>query len=732
MTMYLDVALPVPLRDTFTYAYEGDPEDPQIGARVSVTFGGRTLTGVIIAVTETTTFDSSKIKPITQLLDREPVLPDELLQLCHWGAQYYLHPLGEVINSALPQRYRDGKPPAAKTIYAHTSEGLGLPDTALKGATRQQEIHQYLLTHQYLSREEFNMLGLSKAALKTLTEKGLVEKKEANIAANTLDIEATTPLLNEPHKVLNAEQQAVFDQIRCHHYSCLLLYGATGSGKTEIYLQVIARVLQSGKQALVLIPEIGLTPQTISRFRNRFSISIAELHSNIAEGERASAWERAKSGEARIVIGTRLASLTPFKNLGVIVVDEEHDRSYKQQDGFKYSARDISIFRAHNLSIPIILGSATPSLESLHNAKKNKYMTLVLKERAGGASKPRICTIDLKNKETQHGLTLEAVDELRNTLARGQQAIVFVNRRGYAPSLICHSCGWTAECKACDARMTVHSTPYHLRCHSCDRSRKAPSRCPSCGGLQLNTFGLGTEQIEQGLTALFPDTPIMRIDRDSTRKKGSFQDKLVRNDQPCVFVGTQMLAKGHHLPNLTLVVIVDADQGLLSPDFRGIEQMGQLIIQISGRAGRASHPGRVVVQSHRPDHPLLQKLLKSGYDNFAQNILAQRHDANLPPYWYTVFIRAESKRSDNSLNFLAQARAIISRRVVNYSGVQVLGPHPSAIEKVNNRFRYTLQLKCPSRKTLQQCLKEALQDIDQLALAKRTRWSIEVDSLSPA
>ncbi len=743
MTIYLHVALPVPLRDTFTYSYSIDErridekgvveasQQAQPGARVLVEFGTRELVGVIVDTATSTALNADKIKPISSLIDDHALLPQELLQLCRWASQYYLHPLGEVINAALPQRYREGRPRATTFVYAHTKEGLGLPDTALKGAAKQHEIHARLLYHGQLCEDEFKTLGLSGSALKALIAKGIVAKNAVG------ERPATPPparLLREPPKALNAEQQSAFDQIRYHNYACYLLDGATGSGKTEVYLQVIARVLQSGKQALVLIPEIGLTPQTISRFCNRFNVAIAELHSNVAEAARARAWESARSGEAGIVIGTRLASLAPFHKLGVIVIDEEHDRSYKQQDGFKYSARDLSVFRARALNIPVILGSATPSLESLLNVTTKKYQTLRLRRRAGGAREPTIVTVDLRQQETLHGLTSEALAMLRRTLAQDEQAIVFVNRRGYAPSLICHACGWSADCASCDVRLTVHSQPYHLRCHYCDRSSKVPRHCPQCGAKQLNTAGLGTEQLEQNLQKLFPQTPVLRIDRDSTRQKGSLQNKLLQsqNAGACIFVGTQMLAKGHHLARLTLVIIVDADQGLLGPDFRSVEQMGQLITQVAGRAGREQAAGQVMVQTHRPDHPLLKQLLEFGYATFARELLAQRKSAKLPPYWYVAFFRAESKRAENSLNFLSQARSIIEQQTQGLENLTTLGPHPSAIEKINDRYRYALQVSCASRNLLQRCLRQALPQIEQLALARRTRWSLDIDSLNPA
>lgn len=732
MPTYLHVALPVPLRETFSYYYDGSQGEAKIGARVKVPFTGRELVGVITAINDKPNCAADKIKDIERLIDTDPIMPEELMNLCLWAASYYHHPVGEVVYSALPQRYRDGEMPPQKEIYVHTAEGKGLPDTALKRAKKQQALHQHLLKYGQIQLEELKSLDIPQSAVKGLAERGLIHKI---IEPETASDEPGTieNLFNEPPLQLNSEQAAAFQAIQYHRFETYLLQGATGSGKTELYLHAIASTLNRGKQALVLIPEIGLGPQTIRRFQQRFRVKIAELHSHVAEAARARAWYEAKTGQARIVIGTRLASLTPFNNLGIIIIDEEHDRSFKQQDGFKYSARDISIYRAHQLNIPVILGSATPSLETYNNAKRARYRSLVLERRAGSARPPSLESVDLRLQTLTAGLSNSAIEALHTTVERGEQALIFVNRRGYAPALLCQHCGWSADCKYCDARMTVHTLHAHLRCHHCDRSSRLPKSCPQCASNQLATSGFGTEQIEQALTQIFAQTPVIRIDRDSTKTKNSFEEKLANahSNEACIFVGTQMLAKGHHLPNLTLVIIADADQGLLSPDYRSLESMGQLITQVTGRAGREDKPGHVMIQTYRPEHPLLQTLIKHGYIAFAEAVLEQRLHARLPPFTYTAVFRAESKHSKICLEFLKVVRQTLDK-LDGSRHLILVGPHPAAMEKINERYRFSLQIFCASRQYLQNVLGRGIEEIDQHALSKRTRWSLDVDSVAPA
>jgi len=731
--LYLAVSMPVPLRRLFDYTLPKDSNvsDPEqlIGCRVRAKFGPQELIGVIVSCHQQPSIAPEKIRSIEEIIDKTALIPTELLKLCHWAASYYHHPIGEVIQTALPQALRQGKnAEITAPVWQLTTEAKGLPSEALKRARKQQEVLQYLLQYPYLTREQADSLEISNATLNAMLKKGLLEKTQRAVASQ---LPSDAPVLNENPPALTEEQQNALKQIHYHKYTCYLLEGATGSGKTEVYLQIIASVLQRGLQVLLLIPEIGLTPQTLSRIRQRFNRSIAELHSNVSESQRCRHWINARDGKAQIVVGTRLASLTPMHRLGAIIIDEEHDLSFKQQDGLRYSARDLSIYRARHLNIPVILGSATPSLESLHNAIQGRYEHLRLTQRAGNARAPKLKILDLRQKQLKAGLCEDALNAINQVISRGHQALVFINRRGYAPTLLCHVCGWYAGCPNCDARLTLHSSPPRLHCHHCGVERGVYRHCPSCGSNDLNPKGLGTEQTEQYLQQQFTDTPIIRIDRDSTQQKMAMQRHLERaaKGEPCILIGTQMLAKGHHLPKIALVVVVDGDQGLLSADFRGAERMGQLITQVAGRAGREEIPGTVLIQSHTPDHPLLELLLERGYHRYARELLGERHVSGLPPYTHMVVFRAESKRAENATAFLSMVATTCASAKAPSKELRYLGPIPARMEKLNERFRYQLQITASSRRTLQELLGSVLESIDQHALSKRTRWSVDVDAL---
>jgi len=732
---YAAVAIPVPMRQLFDYKLPDTLPcnltiHSLIGCRVKVNFNFQQLIGVIVSCHQTPSYDPSKIKKIAEIIDTTSLIPAELLSLCQWASQYYHHPIGETLFTALPKTFRQGKTNNEKReAWQLSTEGKGLPHSALKRAKKQQSLLQYLQQNPYITRDELSAQNISLSTVKMLIEKQLVEPIFLEPNTSTTPIATQTQLLKQQPLTLNDEQRDAISRIRYHQFGTYLLEGTTGSGKTEVYLQVIARVLQAGQQALILIPEIGLTPQTIQRFQQRFNCRIAELHSGVNESARRQNWLDAKEGRAQIIIGTRLASFTPLQRPGIIIIDEEHDLSYKQQDSLRYSARDLSIYRAASLGIPIILGSATPSLESLHNALQGRYQHLRLTKRAGAAQPPSITVVDIRQQVLKAGLCKTAVQSLTETLKQGYQAMVFINRRGYAPTLLCHSCGWSAECRHCDTHLTLHQQPRHLHCHHCDHQQPVPRQCPECASTQLDTKGLGTEQTEEWLQQQFPETPILRVDRDSTRQQNSLAQTLkkVENGDPCILIGTQMLAKGHHLPRMALVIIVNCDQGLLSADFRGPERMGQLIVQVSGRAGREEIPGKVLIQSHTPEHPLLECLLRHGYHQFARSLLNQRQTTSLPPFYFSVLFRAESKRAENAVAFLKIVATECAKLAPPSPQIHYLGPIPAQMERINERYRFQFQIKAASRKGLQNLLKNALKVIDQHALAKRTRWSVDVD-----
>jgi len=726
MPLILLVALPTPLRRLFEYL-PGDDFDPAtpVGVRLRVPFGSQTLIGVLVGLSDEAQYPVDKLRPVEAVLDRKPVLPEEILALCRWVSDYYQHPLGEVLHAALPVQMRKVEAQQEPVIaWRHAVAGRGLPEHAFPRSPRQQQLHQLLLQHEVLTEAHIRQAGIAKSVIQAMADKGLIVPVEVTgVPEGRPDV-----ILAEQPQTLNSEQQAALEQIRYHRYDTYLLEGTTGSGKTEVYMHAIARALQAGHQVLMLVPEIGLAPQTLQRFRKRFAVPVVQLHSAVAEAERTRNWRAATSGAARLVIGTRLAVFTPMPDLGLIILDEEHDQSFKQQEGLRYSARDVAVMRAFRASIPLVLGSATPSLESLHNALQGRYRHLTLTRRAGGAQVPEVQLIDMR-REAEGPVSAAALEALRRTLARGEQALVFINRRGYAPALLCRQCGWVANCTACAARLTLHSNPRHLRCHHCDLQKPVPAQCPSCHNTDLTALGQGTERCESLLQAHFPGTEILRVDQDSMSRKNSMEalaQKLALGE-PCILVGTQMLAKGHHFPRVTLAVLLDIDQGLFSGDFRGPERMGQQLIQVAGRAGRGELPGRVLLQTYQPDHPLLQILLTEGYSTFARTLLQERHATRLPPVWAMAMLRAESKRAENAVEFLRRALATARKLAPPSPQVQYLGPLPALMEKRHHRYRYQLQVTCAKRAQLQALLKEWVEQLEQLPLAQRVRWSLDVD-----
>lgn len=729
--VFLQLAIPTPLRRRFDYLPpENLPaaqlEQWQPGMLLRVPFGAQEVIGVLLAINNTTQYPLHQLKPVIASVESRPAFTPELLALCLWAADYYQSPPGEALHTALPALLRQGEVAQVRgeTLYRLSTHGKGLPDGALKRAPKQAALLAALQEREFLSRADLDVLAIARTHLKTLIDKGLVEAYEerpSNIHSKTI--------LREQPLILGSEQQAALERIAHSGFQVSLLDGATGSGKTEVYLQAIARVLAEGKQALVLVPEIGLTPQTLARFQRRFALPIVALHSGLNDRERLDAWVKARNGDARIIIGTRSAIFTPLQNPGIIIIDEEHDNSFKQQDGFRYSARDLAVMRASRLDIPLLLGTATPSLETLHNGLQGRYQYLRLTQRAGTAQAPTIQLLDIRAQTLHEGFAPETLAAIATDISAGNQVLVFINRRGFAPTLECHDCGWLANCNHCDARMTVHQNPRHLHCHHCGHQRPLIRRCPSCHSDKLQPLGQGTERSEAALQQAFPNTRILRVDRDSTRNRNAMHNLLqeVHTGEPCILVGTQMLAKGHHFADVTLVVIIDADAGLFSTDFRGPERMGQLLLQVAGRAGREEKPGRVILQSHHTEHPLVQTLMYNGYHAFAECILRERHITQLPPYRHLALLRAESKRPELAVEFLRVARQRAEQLQASSPQLHYLGPLPAMLEKRGDRFRYQLQFNSAHRKPLQLLLTELAQQLEQEAIGKRVRWSIDVD-----
>lgn len=546
-------------------------------------------------------------------------------------------------------------------------------------------------------------------------------------AASKKNLPVVEPTTDAP-LTLNDEQAAALSAICAtpDQFNVFLLDGVTGSGKTEVYLQAIARALADQKQTLVLVPEISLTPQTIARFRARFAVPVAALHSSLSDGERMAVWLAARSGEAKIVIGTRSAIFTPFAELGLVIVDEEHDLSFKQQDRFRYHARDMAVLRARLNNIPVILGSATPSLESLLNAKRDRYQALHLSVRAGGATLPTFKLLDVRKEKMREGLSAALLNAMRVELQSGNQVMLFLNRRGFAPMLFCSQCNWVAGCKRCDARMVCHRSPRELRCHHCDTRAPIPKQCEACQSTELDQIGLGTQRVEEILHAEFKDIRVIRVDRDTINTRDALHELLaqINTNEPAILLGTQMLAKGHHFPQVTLVGVIDADHGLFSPDYRAAEQMGQLLMQVAGRAGRAEKPGSVIIQTKCPDHPHLLTLIQEGYPAFARTLMAEREQFSLPPYAYSAVLRAEAYAESTASRFLEKIKKM-GGQVSEV--VSLLGPVPAVMAKKKGLHCQNLLIKAGQRQVLQRFLVGLLQKMDELPGRQTVRWVLDVD-----
>ncbi len=726
----LKVAVPCQLPTLLDYRLDAtlSPRNVVPGMRVVVPFRRQTCIGVVFGITASSGLPDDKLKTVLELPDAVAVYPPSMLDLLRWASRYYLHPVGMVANAALPARLRrcgqSFSQPAEPDVWcaAPASE----PDH-LRRAPRQRQILALLSRYpDGLDRHQLDgMTSNWRAPLQALVDKRLVVKRR-----RTCRPSSTPP---PPPRQLNREQVDAISRIlqpasgpaddtRIH-----CLFGVTGSGKTEVYLALIRHYLQQDKQILVMVPEIGLTPQISHRLTEALPVRIAVFHSGLNESQRYAAWYDAASGRARVLVGTRSSVFTPMPDLGLIILDEEHDGSYKQQDGFRYNARDLAVVRARNENCRIVLGSATPSLETLNNINEQRYHVSYLRQRANARPAPSLQLINLCNQKIQEGLSATLIERITRHLDQDGQVLLFINRRGFSPLLMCHHCGWHMQCPRCDSNMTYHKRHHQVRCHHCDCQRPAPERCGECGSDEVIAIGSGTERIETVLKTLFPDTRISRIDRDSTRRKGSLQAKLARarSGETGILVGTQMLAKGHDFPNLTLVAILDTDQALYSSDFRAAEHLAQLVTQVAGRAGRAEKTGEVILQTHHPEHPLLQSLLHDGYRTFAEKALQERRQAGLPPCRHMVMLRSESVRPNDGKTFLQEAVQVLQQ--ANRENVDIFGPVSAPMEKRAGRYRYQLMLQASSRSTLNRLLHHCLDAISRLKSARRARWSIDVD-----
>ena len=721
------VALNTPVDCLFDYmAPEATKND--IGLRVRVPFGKKLMTGIIMGVGSDTPVLPEKLKPAEYIFREIPPLPTQLLDLFRFCSDYYHHPLGMVVMNGLPSKLRDRKLTQPKKsvgdfLYRLTDSGKQIDTSSIPSRNSvQRQLLAQLRTTGVISGKDAKQF--SSRAIKILKEfivQGWVEEIPVlpTIATETPSI-----------PTLTAEQEIAVNAVTAEigKFNTWLLHGVTGSGKTEVYLRIIAHVLSQGLQTLVLIPEINLTPQLEAIFRARFpDIPLVSLHSGLNDNERVTGWLQAQRGDAKIILGTRLAVFTPLPELGLVIVDEEQDSSFKQQEGLRYSARDIAIFRARQVNVPVILGSATPSLESFHNAINHRYRSLRLLSRAiKNATLPTINCIDTRTAKISEGLSEPLIKALENCLNQKQQSLVFINRRGFAPVLLCKSCAWTANCHRCASRLVVHLREKKLHCHHCGHIENFPRACPKCGDQDIMPFGHGTQRIEDKLAERFPNARILRIDRDSIRRKDAWQVILstIQKQEVDILVGTQLLAKGHDFPNLSLVGILNPDISLYSTDFRASERLFIQLMQVAGRAGRAGIAGNVLIQTEFPGHPLYHALKRHDYDSLAQTLLAERKVADFPPFVYQALLRAQAHRIDNALDFLSNAAAVAQPP----GNIEIFDPVPAQMSRLKGLERAHLLVQSHSRKRLQIFLAEWHKKLKAIS-TRKIRWVLDIDPM---
>lgn len=730
------VALDVPLNRLFDYL--SDKSEIRIGQRVLVPFGRRNLIGIVLSQSDSSDYPIEKLKSVKQVFIDETPLDAELLKLIRFSADYYQYPLGQALLSALPVRLRQVAPAVARKQFIYSLTDLGRSQTVAQLPKRQLVTHRVfsaLLASNTVSEAELDTISSSaRKAAKQLVANGWASAKQVHLLQRVAEIPtAQVPELNDE------QQSAVAEVIKdSHHFKSWLLHGITGSGKTEVYIRLMQHVLmQNEAQVLVLVPEINLTPQLEARFRSRFSgIPLVSLHSHLSESERLHHWQLAQSGVARIIIGTRLSVFTPLPHLKLIIIDEEHDGSYKQQDSMRYHARDVALVRAKWLNIPVVLGSATPSLESWHNAtvtaaglKANKYHLLSLNQRAVTAAQlPIIHCIDTTKVHLQHGFTPQLIEALKLRISRGEQSLLFINRRGFSPVLLCSACHWIAPCTRCSSRLVVHLGQRKLRCHHCGYEQKIPNQCPSCGNADLHPTGHGTQRLEQTLAQLLPTARIARVDKDSISKKNALVEILdkVHRQEIDILVGTQMLAKGHDFPNLTLVGVIDADSALHSPDFRASERLFAQLMQVAGRAGRADKTGQVIIQTQFPEHVLFNALRRQDYASYANALLHERQQMQFPPYIFMALLRAEANDFNLVHQFLSYAFKVA--RDLN-TKVVVYDPIRPQMERLKGMERGYVLMQAGNRGVLQKLLNRLVAQLRGHTASAKVRWAIDVDPL---
>lgn len=713
----IEVAVPCPLRNTFTYAAPANL-GIQPGQWVEVPFGRRHVTGLVMSLnpekTETTSFE---IKAVRGLNDRLPTVSPELLELINWAIRYYHAAPWDVINSVTPQKILSQKAAVQKSWQLKPDADL----EQLNRAPKQKALANWIAEQGQVIDEQINTAGFSSAMRRELLKREILDE---------IAIEAELPFGDPRHEIrLNKEQTQAVAAVDITGNTTYLLVGPTGSGKTEVYLELAQRLIDQGKQVLILVPEIGLTPQTEQRFRDAIRGRIGTYHSGMTDSSRRQAWFASMQGKVDLVIGTRSAIFLPFKNLGLIAIDEEHDQSYKQQEGWRYHARQIAAVRAKQHDIPLLMGSATPSLDSLLNVKRDRSRLLRLTQRHQNRPMPEWQLVTPSTCEPDLPISVDLLKQMKATLERGEQILLFLNRRGFAPSYECQNCRWVATCSDCSVRLTAHRQRNVLICHQCGHNEPIPTRCGQCQSQRLEMLGVGTERLETFLTAQMPEHPVLRIDRDSTRSRGSLKQLLdqASQGQPCILVGTQMLAKGHHFPAVTLSIILGIDQGLLSADPCALEQTAQLCVQVAGRAGRGDRPGQAVIETALPSHPAITELVGQGYEAFANTLLEERKTHSHPPFGYWSILRVE--HTDFSVCETVLTKVVESTQPHLKASTILLGPMPCLLERRGKRFRYQLLIQAPARSEMHQAIDLAIQTLEPLAASSKLRWSIDIDPM---
>ena len=648
-----EVAIPVPLHNTFDYLCK---DKVGIGSRVKVPFGNKKVTGIVLSHKDKSSF--TKLREVEEVIDHEVLLSKEILTFLSWSANYYHHPIGEVLSNAIPKNLRNGKPAVIK---------------------KPGEVHDKVLSS------------------------GFELTNEQNFAIS---------------EVLKNSSE----------FNGFLLHGVTGSGKTEVYLSITEQILKKGKQVLVLVPEIGLTPQMISRFEQRIEGRVVAVHSQLNDTQKQDAYLMAKDGDAKVILGTRSAIFTPIPNLGLVIVDEEHDNSFKQQSNFRYSARDLSFMRAKFANVPLILGTATPSLETLKNVIEKKLIRLTLTSRPGEAIMPSVDLIDMRSQPSEP-LSKPLIARIKHHLSEGKQVMLFINRRGYAPIYYCTECDWQSECTSCDSKLVYHRSINRLKCHHCGLEKPPESSCPSCSSHELKILGYGTERLEENLESFFPNAEVIRIDRDTTRKKKAFATHLkkINSGEPCIIVGTQMLAKGHDFSNLAFVGILDVDVGLMSTDFRATEHLAQLLVQVSGRCGRGKYKGEVNIQTRYPNHPIFNYVKDSRYIEYAKTLLSERKDTKLPPFAHQALICANAKNKNLAENFLTEVAQLTNS--IEIDSVEIWGPVPGVIERKSDYYYFNLYLQSEDRGQLRRLIQTFYQHVETIKVSSSVRWFVDIDPI---